>query len=139
MKEVYWVGVFLGLGVGIGVLLAGLLGAGRAAFAAAIVFGAALGAGLGLTLGEIEDAVAGGIGGLLGALGTQQVLVGTLRRGGTRVAAALLLAVAGLAVAVLAFVPLLGFLEAVTVPALGARMRRREPERYAGLRSLARD
>jgi hypothetical protein len=139
MEEVYWVGVLLGLGVGIGVLLAGLFGAGRPALVAATVLGAALGAGLGLTLGGIEDAVAGGIGGLLGAVGTQQVLAGTLRRGGTRAAAALLLAVAGLAVGVLAFVPLLGFLEAVTVPVLGARMRRREPERYAGLRSLARD
>jgi hypothetical protein len=40
---------------------------------------------------------------------------------------------------VLAFVPLVGFLEAAAVPALAARMRRREPERYAGLRTLARD
>jgi hypothetical protein len=139
MGDVYWVGVFLGLGVGIGVLLAGLLGAARLAFAAAILLGAALGAGLGFALGGVEDAIAGGIGGFLGALGTQQVLSGTLRRGGTRGAAAVLLAAAGLAVAVLAFVPFLGFLEAVTVPALGARLRRREPERYAGLRSLARD
>jgi hypothetical protein len=41
--------------------------------------------------------------------------------------------------AVLAFVPLLGFVEALVLPALGARMRRREPTRYAGLRTLARD
>jgi hypothetical protein len=43
------------------------------------------------------------------------------------------------ALAVLAFVPLLGFVEAVLVPAIGARMRRGEPTRYAGLRTLARD
>jgi hypothetical protein len=54
-------------------------------------------------------------------------------------AAAALLAVAGLLVAVLAFIPLVGFVEALALPAVGARLRRREPERYAGLRSLARD
>ena len=34
---------------------------------------------------------------------------------------------------------LVGYLEAVAVPALGARLRSRAPERHAGLRSLARD
>jgi hypothetical protein len=38
-----------------------------------------------------------------------------------------------------AFVPLAGYLEAVVLPALGLRMRRREGGRYAGLRILARD
>jgi hypothetical protein len=54
-------------------------------------------------------------------------------------AAALVLAGASLAVAVaaLAFVPVVGYLEAVVVPALAARLRRRTAERYAGLRSLA--
>jgi len=36
-------------------------------------------------------------------------------------------------------VPFLGYLEALALPALAARARRREPERYAGLRTLARD
>jgi asparagine N-glycosylation enzyme membrane subunit Stt3 len=139
MGDVYWVGVFLGLGIGIGVLLAGILGASRAAFAAAIVVAVALGAGLGFALGGIEDSIAGGIGGAIGAAATQQLLSGTLRRGGTRLAAAALLAVVAIAVGLLAFVPLVGFLEAVALPALGARLRRREPARYAGLRSLARD
>jgi len=39
----------------------------------------------------------------------------------------------------LAWVPVVGYLEAVFVPAFAARLRRRAPERYAGLRSLARD
>jgi UPF0716 family protein affecting phage T7 exclusion len=67
------------------------------------------------------------------------LLSGTLRRGGTRVAAAALLAAGGFLIAVLAFIPLFGFIEAVVLPALATRMRRREPERYAGLRTLARD
>ncbi len=139
MEDVYWVGVFLGLGVGIGVALAGLLGTWRLGWAAAVVLGAVIGAALGLALAQYEDAIAGGIGGLLGAAGARQFVSGTVRRGGTRVATAALTALAGLVLAALAFVPLLGFLEAIAVPALGARLRRREPERYAGLRSLARD
>jgi hypothetical protein len=37
----------------------------------------------------------------------------------------------------LAFVPVVGYIEAVLVPALAARARRRAGERYAGLRTLA--
>lgn len=139
MGDVYWVGVFLGLGVGIGVALAGALGAARLAFAAAIVLGGTIGAVLGLAMAGFEDAIAGGVGGLLGAAGVRQLVGGTVRRGGTRVATAVLTGIAGLVLAVLAFVPVLGFLEALAVPVLGVRMRRREPSRYAGLRTLARD
>jgi hypothetical protein len=42
-------------------------------------------------------------------------------------------------VAALAFVPGLGYLEAVALPALGLRLRSRLPDRFAGLRTLARD
>jgi hypothetical protein len=139
MADVYWVGVFLGLGVGIGVALAGLLGATRAGIAAAVVLGAAIATGLGFALAGYEDAIAGGVGGLLGSIGVRQLISGTVRRGGTRAATALLTALAGLVLAIIAFIPLLGFLEAVAVPALGVRLRRREPTRYAGLRTLARD
>jgi hypothetical protein len=137
--DVYWVGVFLGLGVGLGVVLAGLLGSARWGLAGGAILGAGIGVGLGLVLGGIEDAVAGGLGGLFGAASTQRLLSGTLRRGGTRVAAAALLAFAGFVIALLAFVPLLGYLEAVALPALAARLRKREPSRHAGLRILARD
>lgn len=137
--DVYWVGVFLGLGIGIGILLAGLLGVSRAALVAATLVAAAIGAWLGIAFGELEDAIAGGIGGAVGAVATNQLLSGTLRRGGTRIAAAALLALGAVVVGLLAFVPLVGYLEAVALPAFGARLRRREPDRYAGLRSLARD
>jgi hypothetical protein len=40
---------------------------------------------------------------------------------------------------VLALIPGVGYLLAVAVPALAARLRRRESRRYAGLRVLARD
>jgi hypothetical protein len=50
-----------------------------------------------------------------------------------------LLALASLVAAGLAFVPVVGYLEALAVPLLGARLRRRSPDRHAGLRTLARD
>ena len=46
---------------------------------------------------------------------------------------------AALVVAALALIPGVGYLEALVLPALGARLRRRGGERYAGLRILARD
>ena len=60
-----------------------------------------------------------------------------MRRGGTRGGTATLVAVAALVAAALALVPVLGYLEALALPALAARLRRRVPERYAGLRTLA--
>jgi hypothetical protein len=47
------------------------------------------------------------------------------------------LSLVALAGAALAFVPVVGYLEAIVVPALGLRLRRRAPERHAGLRTLA--
>jgi hypothetical protein len=44
-----------------------------------------------------------------------------------------------LAAAALAAVPLLGYVEAVATPIVGARLRRRAGSRYAGLRILAKD
>ena len=39
----------------------------------------------------------------------------------------------------LAFVPVVGYLEALAVPLFGLRLRRRAPDTHAGLRTLARD
>lgn len=139
MWDLYWVGVFLGLGVAIGVATAGLAGGGRTATVLSAILSGAVGVGLGLVLGGIEDGVAAGLGGVLGAVGTQRMLSGTLRRGGTRGAAAALLVAVGFLLALIAFVPLAGFFEAAAVPVLATRLRRRDPERYAGLRILARD
>ncbi|HET7573082.1 MAG TPA: hypothetical protein VFJ77_10510 [Gaiellaceae bacterium] len=140
----YWIGVSAGLGAGAGVLLAGAAGRARAALlgaaAAALVAGGALGFAIDAWQpGSWGDAAAGAAGGVLGALGAAQVVAGALRRGGTRGGTATLVAGAALVVAALAWVPVLGYLEAVAVPALAARLRRRQPERYAGLRTLARD
>jgi hypothetical protein len=49
-----------------------------------------------------------------------------------------LVGAAALIGAVLAFVPILGYLEAVAAPVLARRAKQRSVERYAGLRTLAR-
>jgi hypothetical protein len=139
MGDWYWIGVCAGLGVGVGVLVAGLLGATRTLLAVALVAAGGLGVLIGLGLGEWDEAVGGGAGGVLGALGSARVVAGTLRRGGTRFGTALVLAVAGVMLAALAWIPAVGYLEAAVVPALAARLRGRAPERFAGLRTLARD
>ena len=140
----YWIGVCAGLGAGVGVLLAGLAGAARFVLIAAGVLALAAGAGIGIGVdgrwpGGWGDVVAGVLGALAGALGTAQIVSGALRRGGTRGATAALVAGGALIVAALALVPVLGYLEALALPALAARLRKRAPERYAGLRTLAKD
>jgi hypothetical protein len=144
MGSWYWIGLCAGLGAGAGVLLAGLAGAARSAFIAAGVLALAAGAGIGLAVdgwqpGGWGDILAGLLGGLAGAFGATQVVRGALRRGGTRGGTAALIAGAALVVAALALVPALGYLEALALPVLAARLRRRSPERYAGLRTLAKD
>jgi hypothetical protein len=54
-------------------------------------------------------------------------------------AISLLVALAALIVAALAFIPGIGYIEAIALPALGVRLRRRSAKRYAGLRTLAKD
>ena len=135
----YWIGVCVGLGVSIGVLFTGIVGATRALLAAALVIAGGVGVLVGFALGEADEAIGGGAGGVLGAIGAAQVVAGTLRRGGARFGTAVFVGVAAVVLAAAAWIPAIGYLEAAVVPALAGRLRRRAPERYAGLRSLARD
>jgi hypothetical protein len=135
----YWIGVAAGLGTAIGTLVVGVLAATRTLLVIAVVLAAGLGVLVGLALGNWEEALGGAAGGVLGAFGSSQVVAGTLRRGGTRVGTAVIVGAAAIVLAGLAWIPVVGYLEATVVPALAARLRGRLPERYAGLRSLARD
>jgi hypothetical protein len=139
MGSWYWIGVSAGLGVAIGVLLTGLLAGTRVALMGAFVL--AVGAGLlvGLALGQWDEAVGGAVGGALGSLGSAQLVAGTLRRGGSRFGTAVFISLAAVILAAIAWIPAAGYVEAVVVPALAARLRGRAAERYAGLRSLAKD
>ena len=139
MGEWYWIGLAVGIGAALGLLFTGALSTRRAGVLAAVVLGAAAGVGVGFALDNWDEALGGGLGGLAGALGSAQVVRGALGRGGTRGGTAALVALAALVVAALALIPGVGYLEALALPALGARLRRRGGERYAGLRILARD
>jgi hypothetical protein len=135
MDDWYTVGLAAGLGVALGILAA-------AAFPrryVAPVLAGLVGIGIGLLVENWQEALAGFLGGFLGGLGATPIVRGALRRGGTRGGVAALVAGAGLVVAALAFVPLAGYVLLVALPALGLRARSREPERHAGLRTLARD
>ena len=139
MGSWYWIGVCAGLGVAVGVLCAGLFAGTRIALTAALVLAAGVGVAIGFGLGEWDEAVGGGAGGALGAVGAAQLVMGTLRRGGARFGTAVFVGIAAVALAALAWIPVVGYLEAAVVPAFAARLRGRAPERYAGLRSLAQD
>jgi hypothetical protein len=135
----YWIGVSAGLGAAAGVLVAGFA---ARVVVAAVVFAGLAGVGLGYAIdawqpGSFGDLVGGALGGLAGALGATVIVRGALRRGGTAGGTAALVAVAALVAAGLAWIPVVGYLEALALPAFAARLRRREPERYAGLRTLA--
>ena len=133
----YTIGLCLGLGLGIGVVLAGLLAVNRLGTGAAAVIGVAAGAVVGLGIGEIEETVAGGTGGFMGALAAGAVVQGAMRRGATRLGIAAYLGAAGALLLLLAFVPAVGYLAFVALPVLAVRMRGRQAARYAGLRTLA--
>ena len=135
MGDWYTIGILVGLGASIGLAATGAL---RRALAGLVVAAAAAVA-IGFLFGQWDEAAGGAVGAICGALGSAPLVRGTLRRGGTRGGTALLLALAALVGAALAFVPVLGYLEVIAVPALGARLRSRTPDRHAGLRSLARD
>jgi hypothetical protein len=135
----YWIGVSAGLGTAAGIFVAGVS---AKAVAVAAAVSAAAGLGLGFAIdawqpGSWGDVAAGAAGGLLAAYGAATIVRGALRRGGTRGGTAILVAGAALVAAGLAFVPALGYLLAVALPAFATRLRRRQPERYAGLRTLA--
>ena len=136
MGDGYTIGVAVGVGVGLGVLVAGLLGARAVVAALVAAAGAAIGA---FVIADVEETVGAAIGGLAGALGAIPLVRGALSRGGTRVGTAALVAGGAIALAALALVPIVGYLHAIVVPVVGARLRRRESDRHAGLRTLARD
>ena len=129
----YSIGILVGLGTAIGVALMSAL----RRVLPALVTAAVVSVVLGFAFSGWPQAVGGLVGALCGVLGSAPLVTGALRRGGTRSGTATLLALASLIGAALAFVPVLGYLEAVAVLVLGLRLRRRAPDRHAGLRTLA--
>jgi hypothetical protein len=139
MGDWYTIGLALGIGTALGVLFAGLLSATPLGRAASVVLGGAAGAVVGFAIEDWTEVVAGAVGGVAGAAAAVVVVSGALRRGGTRGGIALIVAAVAVGLAGLAFVPGAGYLVAAALPLLAARLRRTQADRYAGLRSLARD
>jgi hypothetical protein len=144
----YWIGVSVGLGTGAGVLLVGvvtgLLGATRLAIVAAALIAALSGVAIGHAIDTSEpggwaNVFAGVLGGISGTLAAAQIVGGALRRGGTRGGTAAIVGVSGIVLGALSLVPGLGYVLAIGLPAVAARIRRRLPDRHEGLRTLAKD
>lgn len=120
----YLLGVVLGLGVVVGVGLAGALTS-----AAWVVLALAAGAcGVALALLALPWWT------LLALAAVALAAFGALRRLSPQA-----LPAAALGALVLAAVPALGYVAAVSTPVAGARLGRRADSRYAGLRVLAKD
>ena len=79
----------------------------------------------------------GVVGGVIGAVSAAAIVRGANRRGATIGGTAFLLVGAAIVVGLLALIPVVGYVEAVVLPVLAARRARSGPEKYAGLRSLA--
>jgi hypothetical protein len=137
MGDWYTIGLSLGLGLGLGVILSGLIGVNAAGLGAALVVGTGVGLVVGLAIGDSAQAIAGAIGGFLGALTAAAVVFGARRRGATRMGLAAFVGMGGVLIALLALIPIVGYVEAAVLPLLAARMRGRQAARYAGLRTLA--
>jgi len=139
MGDWYTIGLALGLGIALGTLFAGLLAVTPRGRIAAVVLGGAAGALVGSLVEDWTELVAGLAGGVIGAAAVAIVVGGALRRGGTRGGLALIVATVAVGLAGLAFIPVVGYLQAVALPILAVRLRRTQAERYAGLRTLAKD
>ena len=139
----YWIGVSVGFGAAAGILMSGLpFRRTRPEFdaLAAIVIGGLVGSSVaGAGRGHWSDIAAGSLGCLAAYLGAAVIVAGAFRRGGTRVGLAVLMFGIAMVAASIAFIPAAGFVEAVALPTLAFRLRRLQPERYAGLRTLAKD
>jgi hypothetical protein len=138
MGEAYRIGVSAGAGVAIGLVAAALLARLPRGGVGAGVLAALIAGVVGWIVFGWPEATAGALGGLSGGVSTAVFARGSLRRGGTAAGTALLLLLSAVAVFLIALIPVAGYLEALVLPVVAARARRRAGEKYAGLRTLAR-
>lgn len=137
MSEAYEIGVTLGMGVAAGVVLAGVLAPRRYGLAGALVGAVVLGLVAGWLVHGWLDIPGAVIGGLLGSASASVIVRGAVRRGATTGATAFLLVGAAIVIGAISLIPLVGYVVAVGAPGFAIRKVRSEPERYAGLRTLA--
>ena len=137
MGNWYEIGVSVGIGVAAGIAFAGVFAGLRFGFATTLLGALVAGVAAGFLVNGWAGAAAGAGGAMIGAVSAAAIVRGANRRGATLAGTALLLLGAALVVGLLALIPAVGYLEAVALPLVAARRARSDPERYAGLRSLA--
>lgn len=137
MGDWYEIGITVGIGVAAGIAFAGVLAGLRFGFATTLLGATGVGIVAGLFVKGWIGAGGGVIGGVIGAVSAAAIVRGANRRGATIGGTAFLLVGAAVVVGLLALIPVVGYLEAVALPVLAARRARSGPEKYAGLRSLA--
>src|SRR5262249_33762273 len=96
-----------------------------------------LGGAAGWLIVDWKGGVAGAIAGVLSGFGAGTLARNAVRRGGTPGGTAILFVAGGVVALALSLIPVLGFVEAVAIPAVALRSRQRADEKYAGLRTLA--
>ncbi len=121
--DVYWLGLALGLGIAAGI-------PGPRSDSRPVAIGLIVA--LAVAAGTIAALATGWA--VVAALAGVAIGVLSFRR-----LSAAAVPAASLATAALAFVPGVGYVEALLAPLLGQRLSRRAGERYAGLRVLAKD
>jgi hypothetical protein len=137
MNEVWRISISAGAGAALGLVAAGLLARFARGAAGAALLALVAGGLLTWLVFDWKAAIAGAAGGALGGFGAGIFVRGAVRRGGTAAGTAVLVVGAAAVVFGLALIPIVGFLEAVAIPALALRARRRAGEKFAGLRTLA--
>lgn len=137
MGDWYEIGVTLGLGLAAGVALAGAVAGLRAGWLASAAGAAVVGVVAGLLVTGWIGVPGGIAGGVIGAASATVIVRGALRRGATAGGTAVLLLGAGVVIALLSLIPVAGYVFAVALPGLAVARARREPERFAGLRTLS--
>ncbi len=137
MGDWYEIGITIGLGVAAGVAFAGVLAGLRFGFATTLLGALVVGIVAGLLVNGWIGAAGGIVGAVIGAVSAAAIVRGANRRGATLGGTAFLLLGAAVALGLLALIPVVGYLEALVLPVVAARRARSGPEKYAGLRSLA--
>jgi hypothetical protein len=137
MQEVWRISSSAGAGAALGVVAAGLLARYDRAAAWAALLALVAGGAVAWLVFDWKAGVAGAVGGACGGFGAGVFARGAVKRGGTASGTAVLLTGAAVVAFALGLIPIVGFLEALAIPALAFRARRRAGEKYAGLRTLA--
>jgi hypothetical protein len=137
MGDWYEIGITVGIGLAAGIAFAGVLAGLRFGVASTLVGSVVVGVVAGLLVNGWIGVAGGIVGAVIGSVSAAAVVRGAGRRGATVGGTAFILVGVAVVVGLLALIPVVGYVEAVVLPALAARRARRTPDKYAGLRSLA--